>query len=70
MKIALVILALTLTSCAAIREQLADAKAAPRLAKAIDDYCLLPQSERAINRSAVNDLTQFGDVVITCVGDL
>lgn len=69
MKSALLITLLLLGGCATIRDYMVDAKVPQHVAEVIDEYCLIPQSERAINRTAVNDLTSRGDVAVTCVGD-
>ena len=71
MKTLLAILALTLTSCAVLRDYAIQAEVPEHLAPIVDEYCLtVPESERLLNRDAVNSLTERGDVAITCDGDI
>ena len=70
MKTLLVLLALSLTSCAIVRDYAIQAEVPEHLAPIINEYRLIPQSERLRNRDAVNNLTEFCDVEITCVGDI
>ena len=70
MKYLLALIALSLTSCAIVRDYAIQAEVPEHLAPIIDEYRLIPQSERLLNRDAVNNLTEFCDVEITCVGDI
>lgn len=70
MKYLIIILTLTLSACSVLRGKAIEMEVPQRAAKAVDQYCLnLPYTERIQNREAINDLTQIGDVAVTCQGD-
>lgn len=53
-----------LAACAALQTEVG-----PRAAKAINRYCLEPQSERLVLRQQVNSLVAPNSVQINCEGD-
>lgn len=70
MKLTALILAVLLTGCSTTRTFLQEHQSAEYTAKGVDQYGqTVPFAERLKNREAVNELTEFCDIKITCVGD-
>lgn len=57
-------LILCLTGCAAFNKEVA-----PRVAQAVNTYCLEPQESRAVIRAQVNSLITPNTIAVTCKGD-
>jgi hypothetical protein len=55
---------LCLTGCAAFNKEVA-----PRVAQAVNAYCLEPQESRALIRQQVNGLIAPNTIRVTCQGD-
>jgi hypothetical protein len=65
MKLALVCLCLSLvTGCAALTKDVA-----PKVAKAVNHYCLEPLASRQFIRAQVNAMVAPNAVKVTCSGD-
>jgi hypothetical protein len=57
-------LVLCLTGCAAFNKEVA-----PRVAKAVNVYCLEPQASRQLIRSQVNAMVAPNTIRVDCAGD-
>lgn len=55
---------LCLTGCAAFNKEVA-----PRVAQAVNTYCIEPQESRALIRQQVNALIAPNQIKVTCQGD-
>ena len=63
--IASAVLIATLPGCAAFNKEVA-----PRVAQAVNTYCLEPQESRALIRAQVNGLISPNTIRVTCQGDV
>lgn len=57
-------IAIFLTGCAAFNKEVA-----PRVAQAVNTYCIEPQESRALIRQQVNALITPNQIRVTCSGD-
>jgi hypothetical protein len=63
-KILLLLLAMSITGCTTL-----ESRVGPKLSKAISDYCMQPQANRALLRQEVNGLIKPNSAQINCAAD-
>jgi hypothetical protein len=63
-RVVFALLLVSLTGCAAFNKEVA-----PRVAQAVNTYCLEPQESRSLIRQQVNTLIAPNQIRVTCQGD-